>query len=128
MRIHPREQLLNQAGLDIFRAVSDVFNKRDLTYPQAIKALVRAQEHFLQEMVVQEGAACPATPSCEKEDQVDDFSTMVREICAALEPHGLTHGEILRNLNEHAASMIKYVIREERHPGHPEMPGGLAAD
>lgn len=41
----------------------------------------------------------------------------------------LTTGEYLRVLAEQfgngVGSIAKYMIREERHPGKPDMPGGL---
>lgn len=42
----------------------------------------------------------------------------------------LTDGEYLRVITEELTTewsrQAKYVIREERHPGDPDMPGGLA--
>lgn len=37
-----------------------------------------------------------------------------------------THGEMLRALCDAQSSLVKNLIRAERHPDHPDTPGGLA--
>jgi hypothetical protein len=53
-----------------------------------------------------------------------------RAIEEAVKKHGLTSGEELHAVNAAASGWIagiaKYAIREERHPGEPDRPGGLA--
>lgn len=49
------------------------------------------------------------------------------QVLAAIAVEGnLTHGEMLLALHDAQASLIKSLIRSERHPNNPDMPGGLA--
>jgi len=39
--------------------------------------------------------------------------------------HNLTFGEVLGIFSNEIASISKWTIRHERHPGHEDRPGGL---
>lgn len=42
--------------------------------------------------------------------------------------HNLRFGERVRICADILSSIAKYIIREERHPNDPDMPGGLEDD
>jgi len=51
-----------------------------------------------------------------------EFTTMIGKI---IKKYDLTYSEELRILSDRLQSMAKYMIREERHPGEINKPGGL---
>lgn len=52
-----------------------------------------------------------------------EFGKLVAEWA---EKHDLTYGELVSVMSEQLQSIAKYMIREERHPDDPEMPGDVA--
>jgi len=51
-----------------------------------------------------------------------ELDTAVTEI---IKKYELTYYELFGVLNQVEASWLKYAIRDERHPGEPDKPGGL---
>lgn len=125
MRIHPRESLANLASAKIAVAVLKIWDKHDLTYEFILTTLTGEQAHYLRQMAIAEGATQDRLSK--PNDMPLPEEAMEMEIRAVIDQQALTPGEILRCLNEQMASAIKYVIREERHPGNPDVPGGLEA-
>jgi 3-polyprenyl-4-hydroxybenzoate decarboxylase len=127
MKIHPRERISNVSGAEIVMAVHGIWDKHDPTYATILAALSSVQDYYIREMAKAETATTvvPSTTAGVDTSLPGDATSMAMEIRAVINQHELTNGEILRCLNEQMASMIKYVIREERHPGQPDLPGGL---
>lgn len=127
MRIHPRETLTNLAASKIHMAVLAIWHKYDLTYAVILTTLASVQAHYLREMSLAEKDIPEVTLAQDQEQFPGACTTIAMEIQEIIGQHGLTHGEILRCLNEQMGSMIRYVIREERHPEQSDLPGGLEA-
>lgn len=125
MRLHPREQLSNRASLNIAVAVSDIWDKHDLDYGTILATLTTVQTHYLRQMTFVEGANSDLLLD-PTQMHLPEVAAMALEIRTAIDQEALTLGETLRCINEQMASAIKYIIREERHPGNPDAPGGLA--
>lgn len=49
-------------------------------------------------------------------------------ICEIAEKYELTYAELFALLGEQVMQWSKYAIREERHPGDPDRPGGLKGE
>lgn len=125
MRLHPREQILNVAHLNIAIAVNSIWDKRELDYGTILATLTAVQTHYLHQMTFVEGANSDLLLD-PTQMHLPEVAAMALEIRAAIDQQALTLGETLRCINEQMASAIKYIIREERHPGNPDAPGGLA--
>lgn len=66
-----------------------------------------------------------------REERVRQAEAELRHtIHAVMEQHDLSLGEAIRvvstTLGDWLGSMAKHMIRDERHPGEPDKPGGLA--
>lgn len=125
MRVHPRESLANLASAKVAVAMLKIWDKHDLTYETILTTLTGVQTHYLWQIAIAEGARSDLLSNPNGMHMPEE--AMAMEIRAVIDQQVLTPGEILRCLNEQMASAIKYVIREERHPGKPDMPGGLEA-
>ena len=103
MKIHPREEVVRQAEIDLLDVYIKI-TRDDTGYRECISALARR-------LVLDELGPAELAILC--------------KIDAWLERHSnLTPGEVTSLLSTRLASKAKYLIRQERH-GSVDKPGGL---
>ena len=53
---------------------------------------------------------------------------LAEALAGVINKYDLTYGEIFGLLAEQMGEWARYCVRDERHPGQPDKPGGLADD
>lgn len=118
MRLHPR-----------YFPVAEATNGLILTFLRIEEHLNPTMDEVIEPLLVIASATIKAD-SLSKRKTPDGLSEIGKEFLKELilteEKYGLTQGESMKILLEHAASMTKYVIRHERHPKNSDKKGDEA--